>query len=83
MSYLNIGKYLVRGDVDKIILPPVYVIWTELVDNLSEVNEIVFQNENQQIQSGAFIGTTIKNKPQQNQTNIIYDGDNFFKTIDE
>ena len=82
-SYLNIGKYLVRGDIDKIILPPVYVIWTELVDNLSEVNEIVFQNENQQIQSGAFIGTTIKNKPQQNQTNIIYDGDNFFKTIDE
>ena len=82
-SYLNIGKYLVRGDIDKIILPPVYVIWTELVDNLSEVKEIIFQNENQQIQSGAFIGTTIKNKPQQNQTNIIYDGDNFFKTIDE
>ena len=78
-SYLNIGKYLVRGDVDKIILPPVYVIWTELVDNLSDVKEIVFQKQNQQIMENAFAGTTIKNKPQQNQTNIIYDGDGFFE----
>ena len=78
-SYLDISKYLVRGDVDKIILPPVYVIWTELVDNLSDVKEIVFQKQNQQIMENAFAGTTIKNKPQQNQTNVIYDGDGFFE----
>ena len=78
-SYLNIGKYLVRGDVDKIILPPVYVIWTELVDNLSDVKEIVFQKQNQQIMENAFAGTTIKNKPQQNQTNVIFDDAGFFE----
>ena len=78
-SYLNIGKYLVRGDVDKIILPPVYVIWTELVDNLSDVKEIVFQKQNQQIMENAFAGTKIKNKPQQNKTNVIFDDAGFFE----
>ena len=78
-SYLDIGKYLVRGDVDKIILPPVYVIWERLVDNLSDVKEIVFQKQNQQIMENAFAGTTIKNKPQQNQTNVIFDDAGFFE----
>ena len=78
-SYLDISKYLVRGDVDKIILPPVYVVWKRLVDNLSDVKEIVFQKQNQQIESEAFAGTTIKNKPQQNQTNVIFDDAGFFE----
>ena len=78
-SYLDIGKYLVRGAVDKIILPPVYVIWERLVDNLSDVKEIVFQKQNQQIVENAFAGTTIKNKPQQNQTNVIFDDAGFFE----
>ena len=77
-EYLNIGHYLLDGDVKEIILPKIYVIWDEFVNDLGNVNKITFQTLNQQIYVDAFNGTTVQNKPEQNQTNIIYDGDNFF-----
>ena len=77
-EYLDIGLYLLDGDVKEIILPEVYVIWNGFVNGLGQVDKITFQTLNQQIYNGAFTNTNIANKPDQNQTNIIYDGDNFF-----
>ena len=77
-EYLDIGLYLLDGDVKEIILPEIYVIWNGFVNGLGRVDKITFQTLNQQIYNGAFTNTTIVNKPDQNQTNIIYDGDNFF-----
>ena len=77
-KYLNIGQYLVDGDVQEIILPNIYVIWDGFVDNLGTVQQITFQHANQQIYAGAFSRTTVQNKPDKSQTNIIVDGDNFF-----
>ena len=77
-EYLNIGQYLLDGDVQKIILPNIYVIWNEFVNDLGNVESVTFQNFNQQIYAGAFNGTTVQNKPEKSQTNIIFDDDNFF-----
>lgn len=77
-KYYNIGDYLLTGEVTKVILPEVYVIWKGFVNNLGQVQEIVFQSTNQSIAKDAFSGTTVVKKPQQNQTNILFDGDNFF-----
>ena len=77
-DYLNIGQYLLDGDVQKVILPPVYVIWDGFVDQLGTVETVVFHFLNQQIYTGAFNGTIVQTKPEQNQTNIIYDGAGFF-----
>ena len=77
-KYYNIGDYLLTGEVTKVILPEVYVIWKGFVNNLGQVQEIVFQSTNQSIAKEAFSGTTVVKKPQQNQTNILFDGDNFF-----
>ena len=79
-KYYNIGDYLLTGEVTKVILPEVYVIWKGFVTNLGQVQEIVFQSTNQSIAKEAFSGTTVVKKPQQNQTNILFDGDNFFST---
>lgn len=79
-KYYNIGDYLLTGEVTKVILPEVYVIWKGFVTNLGQVQEIVFQSANQSIAKEAFSGTTVVKKPQQNQTNILFDGDNFFST---
>ena len=79
-KYYNIGDYLLTGEVTKVILPEVYVIWKGFVTNLGQVQEIVFQSTNQSIDKDAFSGTTVVKKPQQNQTNILFDGDNFFST---
>ena len=77
-KYYNIGDYLLTGEVTKVILPEVYVILKGFVNNLGQVQEIVFQSTNQSIAKDAFSGTTVVKKPQQNQTNILFDGDNFF-----
>lgn len=76
--YSGIGDYLMSGDVKKIILPNEYKLTANLLNNLGDVGEIVFSNKNQIIESNAFYGTKILNKPSQDQTRIILDLDNFF-----
>lgn len=77
-KYLNINQYLLDGDVKKIILPRTYIVFENLINELGTVEEIEFQEENQQIWLNAFKGTTIKNKPEKSSTNIVYDESNFF-----
>ena len=77
-DYLDIGQYLIDGDVKEIILPEIYVIWNGFVNNLGNVESVTFQSFNQQIYAGAFSGTRVQNKPEKSQTNIIVDDDNFF-----
>ena len=64
--------------MQKVILPPVYVIWDGFVDQLGTIETVVFHSLNQQIYVGAFNETIVQTKPEQNQTNIIYDGAGFF-----
>lgn len=79
-NYLNIGQYLLDGDVKEIVLPNMYIIWDQFVNDLGHINKITFQSANQQINENAFTGTTVdpQGKPQKEQTNIIFDGANFF-----
>lgn len=76
--YKNISEYLLDGDVAKIILPNSYILSENFFNNLGTVKEIVFQNENQVILKNAFSGTKINQKPNQSQSSIILDQDNFF-----
>lgn len=79
-NYLNIGQYLLYGDVKEIVLPNMYIIWDQFVNDLGHVNKITFQSANQQINENAFTGTTVdpQGKPKKEQTNIIFDGAKFF-----
>ena len=79
-NYLNIGQYLLDGDVKEIVLPNMYIIWDQFVNDLGHVNKITFQSANQQINENAFTGTTVdpQGKPPKEQTNIIFDGAKFF-----
>ncbi len=77
-NYLGISSYLVDGDVNKIILPNIYVLPTDLVNNLGSVESIEFQYINQVIGQDCFIGTTIRSKPTKDETHILLDLDNFF-----
>lgn len=79
-NYLNIGQYLLDGDVKEIVLPNMYIIWDQFVNDLGHVNKITFQSANQQINENAFTGTTVdpQGKPKKEQTNIIFDGAKFF-----
>lgn len=76
--YKNISDYLLDGDVVKIILPNSYILSENFFNNLGIVQEIEFQNENQVILKNAFLGTKLNQKPNQSQTSIILDQDNFF-----
>ena len=79
-KYLDAGQYLLDGDVKEIVLPNMYIIWDQFVNDLGHVNKITFQSANQQINENAFTGTTVdpEGKPQKEQTNIIFDGAKFF-----
>lgn len=77
-SYQNIYQYLFNQDVEKLILPKLYVLPNNLFNNLHTVQEIVFQRENQIILKNTFINTSIVNKPSQKNTSILLDLDNFF-----
>lgn len=78
--YSNISEYLLNNDIDKLILPKIPILNSSnsLFTNLGEINIMEFQIENSAINSGAFQGTNIINKPQKDQTNIVVDLDNFF-----
>lgn len=79
-KYLDAGQYLLDGDVKEIVLPNMYIIWDQFVNDLGHVNKITFQSANQQINENAFTGTTVdpQGKPPKEQTNIIFDGAKFF-----
>ena len=78
IPYQNIYQFLFDQDVEKIILPKLYILPNNLFNNLHTVQEIVFQRENQIILQNTFQNTTIINKPDQNSTSILLDLDNFF-----
>ena len=78
IPYQNIYQFLFDQDVEKIILPKLYILPNNLFNNLHTVQEIVFQRENQIILQNTFQNTTIINKPVQNSTSILLDLDNFF-----
>ena len=79
-KYLDAGQYLLDGDVKEIVLPNMYIIWDQFVNDLGHVNKITFQSANQQINENAFTGTIVdpEGKPKKEQTNIIFDGAKFF-----
>ncbi|MBD5423151.1 MAG: leucine-rich repeat domain-containing protein [Mycoplasma sp.] len=77
-NFKNISSYLLPNDVQKIILPKLYVLSTDFFSNLGHVEEIVFQKENQIILNNSFANTTILKKPLKSETSIILDLDNFF-----
>lgn len=79
-KYLDAGQYLLDGDVKEIVLPNMYIIWDQFVNDLGHVNKITFQSANQQINENAFTETTVdpQGKPKKEQTNIIFDGAKFF-----
>ncbi len=78
IPYQNIYEFLFEEDVNKLILPKLYILPKNLFDNLYGIEEIVFQRENQIILKDTFKNTTIINKPNQNKTSILLDLDNFF-----
>ena len=77
-NFQNIYEFLFEEDVNKLILPKLYILPKNLFDNLYGIEEIVFQRENQIILKDTFKNTTIINKPNQNKTSILLDLDNFF-----
>ncbi len=78
IPYQNIYEFLFEEDVNKLILPKLYILPKNLFDNLYRIEEIVFQRENQIILKDTFKNTIIINKPNQNKTSILLDLDNFF-----
>lgn len=78
-KYSDIGSYLINGDIETLILPKLPIInSSSIFSNLGTIKNIVFNNVNQVILKGAFTGTTILNKPSQDDTHILLDLDNFF-----
>ena len=77
-AYLNIGKYLVTGEVRHLVLPKVTILWNEFVDHLGAVETIEFNAYIQVLAANAFTNTNVTVRPNQNQTNVLVDLANFF-----